>query len=83
MGIFSRLFGGKGKSTRKYEDIYLQARKMNQSSEYAFKQAVDRAVEEGVFATATEAADELFKALQPRVDKDDLPNLEKARAKIK
>lgn len=83
MGIFSRLFGGRGKSTRKYEDIYLQARRMNQSAEYAFKQAVDRAVEEGVFDAPTAAAQELFEALKARVDADEMPALEKAFNKIK
>lgn len=83
MGIFSRLFGKQGKSTRKYEDIYLQARRMKQSPEYAFKQAVDRAVEEGVFASSSEAAQELYEALKAQVDQEELPALEKAYNKVK
>ncbi len=83
MGIFSRLFGKRGKSTRKYEDIYLQARRMKQSPEYAFKQAVDRAVEEGVFASSSEAAQELYEPLKAQVDQEELPALEKAYNKVK
>lgn len=83
MSFFSRLFGNKGKSTKKYEDIYFQARKMGQSVEYAFKQAVDRGVSEGVFESAAAGAPILFELVKPNAEKEDVPGLEKALNRMK
>lgn len=83
MSFLARLFGGGKKSTKKYEDIYFQARKMGQSVEYAFKQAVDRAVAEGLYASASEGAQALYEAIKPNAEQEDLPNLEKALNRMK
>lgn len=82
MGLFAKIFG-KGKSTKKYEDIYFQARKMGQSVEYAFKQAVDMSVKDGVYASAVDAAKELHATIEPNAEAEDRPGLEKAVARIK
>lgn len=83
MGIFSKLFSKKGKSTRKYEQIYSQARRMGQSVEYAFKQAVDSAVADGVFSSTSEAAQELYNVILPQAEQEDRPGLEKALNRMK
>jgi len=83
MSFLSKLFGSKGKSTKKYEDIYFQARKIGQSVEYAFKQAVENAVADGVFESRAAAAQQLYELIKPRVEREDLPSLEKALAKTK
>lgn len=82
MGLLARIFG-RGKSTKKYEDIYFQARKMGQSIEYAFKQAVDMAVKDGLYESAPEAAKELHAAIEPNAEAEDRPGLEKAVSRIK
>lgn len=81
MGFFSRLFGGKKKSTKKYEEIYLQARKMNQSVEYAFRQAVENAVRDGVYSSRDEAVEALWEILEPQVDPDDREDFNRAKEK--
>lgn len=83
MGFFSKLFGGRGKSTKKYEEIYFQARRMRQSVEYAFKQAVESAVADGVYDSKTTAAQELYNVISPNAEREDLPNLEKALNRMK
>lgn len=82
MGFLSKLFG-KGKSTKKYEDIYFQARRMGQSVEYAFKQAVDNAVQDGLYESKPVAAKELLALIQPNAEPEDRPGLEKAVSRIK
>lgn len=83
MGLFGKLFGGKGKSTKKYEQIYFQARRMGQSVEYAFKQAVESAVADGVYASKAEGAAELYEVVKPNAEREDLPGLEKALNRMK
>lgn len=83
MGFLSKLFGGKGKSTRKYEQIYSQARRMGQSVEYAFKQAVDSSVADGVFASTSEAAVELHQVIKPQAEREDHAGLDKALNRMK
>ena len=40
-------------------------------------------MEEGVFASSSEAAQELYEALKAQVDQEELPALEKAYNKVK
>lgn len=83
MSFLGRLFGNKGKSTKKYEQIYFQARKMGQSVEYAFKQAVDSAVADGVYASPAEGGPALFEVVQPNAEREDVPGLQKALNRMK
>lgn len=83
MGFLSKLFG-KGGGTKKYEDIYLTARyKVGQSTEYAFKQAVDAGVKDGVWQTAAAGAEALYQLVLPKTEPEDKADLEKAKNRIK
>lgn len=83
-GFLSKLFGRGGSSTKKYEDIYLTARyRVGQSTEYAFRQAVDASVKEGAFSDAASAADALYDLVLPKTEPEDKADLEKARSRIK
>ncbi|HHV62765.1 MAG TPA: hypothetical protein GXX51_09030 [Firmicutes bacterium] len=81
-GFLSGLFGGK-KGTKKYEDIFTTAKKMGQSIEYAFRQAVDASVADKVFKDKSEACDKLLEVLLPKVDSELHPALRKACERIK
>lgn len=81
-GLFSRFFGGK-KGYKKYEDIFKSATKMGQSVEYAFKQAADSAMADGVFQDKKEAYDKLYEAISSKIDPEKLPELQKAKDKLK
>lgn len=85
-GFFGKLFG-RGANTKKYEDIFWMAHyKVGQSVEYAFQQAVDAAVNDGVFEEPVAAAEKLYEILKPRVeaeDPKDIPALDKAKSRIK
>jgi hypothetical protein len=84
MGFFARLFGKGGGGTKKYEDIFLTAHyRMKQSVEYAFKQAVEASVQDGVFEDRVTAADALYEAVLPQTEPEDKAELEKAKSRIK
>ncbi|HHT25998.1 MAG TPA: hypothetical protein GXZ82_01945 [Firmicutes bacterium] len=83
MGFFSKLFG-KGGNMKKYEDIYLQGRyTFKQSTEYAFKQAVDTGVKDGFWSSAAEGAEALYQAVLSKTEQEDKADLEKAKNRIK
>ncbi len=83
MGFLSRLFGGGNKGTKKYEDIFFGAIKIGQSVEYAFRQAVDAAVNDKVFADRKEAAQKLYEAILPKAEPEHKNDLNRAVARIK
>lgn len=82
-GFLSGLFGGgKKRPYKKYEDLVNQALKIGQSTEYAFKQAIDVAVKDGVFQSQREACEKLFEAISASIDPEYLPELKSAREKF-
>lgn len=76
MGFLSKLFGKK--TTKKYENIFMQATGMNQSVPYAFKQAIDAGIRDGVFSSEQDGAKQLYEKLAPVIDKELKDDLEKA-----
>lgn len=82
-GFLSKLFG-KGGNIKKYEDIFLTARyKVGQSTEYAFKQAVDAGVKDGFWENAPAGAAALYQLVVSKIEPEDKADLEKAKNRIK
>ena len=78
MGLF-----GKKSPTKKYEDLFFAATKMGQSVEYAMKQAIEMGIADKAFADRSDACQQLFEALAPKVDYEQKAPLEKAYNKLK
>jgi hypothetical protein len=82
-GFLSKLFG-KGGNTKKYEDIFLTGHyKVGQSTEYAFKMAVDAGVKDGVWQTAAAGAEALYQIVISKIEPEDKADLDKAKNRIK